>query len=200
MKTEVVMQRELFGMEISQKSKNEFFSGTDLSRAGNKWRIINGLEPFNMSEWLRRKGTKEFISELKDRYGKAYVSGRGRGKHTWLHPLLFIDMALAISPKLKIEVYEWLFDHLIKERNQSGDSYKKMCGCLYVRHGNKQTFPAFISNVASQIKKHCRVDDWQQASESQLKKRDKLHYDIALLSDALNNNDEAVRMAILRNK
>jgi hypothetical protein len=32
---------------------------------------------------------------------------------------------------LKIEVYSWLFDKLIKYRNNSGDSYKKMAGALF---------------------------------------------------------------------
>lgn len=34
MKTEVTMVRTLFGMPIAQKSKTEFFSATDLVKAG----------------------------------------------------------------------------------------------------------------------------------------------------------------------
>jgi hypothetical protein len=199
MKTEVVMKRELFGFEISQKSKSQMFSATDLVRAGNMFRMSKGLAAFNMQAWFKNQGTKEFIEELKEKYGEVKISGRGRGKHTWVHPLLFIDMALAISPKLKIEVYEWLFDHLIKERNASGNSYKEMCGYLYVRHGDKRSFQKYIAKVANQIKLKCKVDDWQKADEQQLEKRSKLHKEIALLADVLNNNDEAVRQAILRN-
>ena len=29
---------------------------------------------------------------------------------------LFLDLALAINPKLKVEVYEWLFDKLLEYR------------------------------------------------------------------------------------
>ena len=54
MVTEVIMKREIFGKEISQKSKSEFFSATDLVRAGNRWRIQNELEPFNMKAWLQQ--------------------------------------------------------------------------------------------------------------------------------------------------
>ena len=61
MKTEVTMKRLLFGEEISQKSKSTFFSATDLVKAGNKWRISEGLSPFKYSEWLRNKKTQEFI-------------------------------------------------------------------------------------------------------------------------------------------
>ena len=52
MKTEVVMKRELFGNEISQKSKIEFFSATDLVRVGNKWRFSRDLPMFNLSAFL----------------------------------------------------------------------------------------------------------------------------------------------------
>lgn len=200
MKTEVEMKRQLFGYPITQRSKSEFFSATDLVKAGNKWRFINDLSLFNMSTWLSKESTKEFIKELEAKYDKVIIKGRGRSQQTWVHPLLFIDMALAISPKLKIEVYEWLFDHLIKNRNESGNSYKTMCGNLYVRHGHKKTFPKYISDLAIKIKHKCKVTDWQEANEDQLLMRDKIHYDIALLSDALNNNDAAVRMSFDRNK
>ena len=99
MKTAVLMQRELFGMPIHQNSKTEYFSATDLVKAGNKWRGINGLPQFNDKAWFKNKDTKEFIYEIESKYGQAKISARGRGQHTWIHPLLFIDMALAISQK-----------------------------------------------------------------------------------------------------
>jgi len=200
MKTVVVMKRELFGMSVSQNSKSEYFSATDLVKAGNRWRAINGLSPFNEKAWFKNKGTIEFITELEGKFGKVKLPARGRGNHTWVHPLLFIDMALAISPTLKIEVYEWMFDNLIKFRNEGGDSYKKMCGSLFVRTSRKTNFPLFIADVASKIKLACHVSDWNEATESQLDMRKKLHNDIALLADVLNNNDQAVRLAITKLK
>jgi hypothetical protein len=202
MKTAVVMKREIFGSQVSQNSKTEMFSATDLAKIGNKWRIANDLPVFTMKSWLNNKSTKEFISELEEKYGKGNVKkpARGKGSHTWFHPLLFIDMALAISPKLKIETYEWLFDNLIKYRNEGGDSYKVMCGALYVRTTRKTNFPQYISDVANKIKLACHVVSWDQATERQLNTRSKLHNDIALLADVLNNNDEAVRIAIKKLK
>lgn len=198
METTVIMKRDLLGCQVSQNSKNEFLSATDLAKAGNKWRIANDLPQFNMNDWFANKSTKEFMAELENRFGQIKINSRGKNSHTWVHPLLFIDMALAISPTLKIEVYGWLFDQLIKSRNDSGDSYKKMCGCLFARAGNKAHFYQYVQDVASKIKLACKVKDWQTASEDQLKLRDKLHNDIALLADVLNNNDQAVRLAILK--
>lgn len=195
MNTEVIMKRELFGCQISQKSKTEMFSATDLVAAGNKWRVSNGLPFFNLAAFFQNKSTKEFVSMLEDKYGVVKINSRGKGVHTWVHPLLFIDIALAISPQLKIEVYEWLFDHLLRYRNESGDSYKKMSGALFIKHGNKTVFPRYIQSVAEQIKVACGVKDWQSARESDLKKRDRIHESIALLCDVL-PVDEAVRIGI----
>lgn len=194
MKTEVIMKRELFGIEVNQKSKSEFFSATDLVKAGNKWRIGHDMPPFNFSMWLKSKSTVEFIAELKEEYGNAIF----RGKKTWVHPFLFIDLALAISPKLKIEAYKWIFDQLLANRNASGNSYKQMCGSLYAHHGNKREFHKFVSVIAKRIKEKCEVNDWQNANEAQLKKRDQIHHDISLLANAMNNNNEAVRLALLQ--
>jgi len=105
MKTEVIMKRELFGREISQKSKSELFSATDLVKAGNLWRAANGLPLFDLGAFLAQKGTKEFMAELAKSNLTVKVSRPGRSSHTWVHPFLFIDIALAISPTLKIEVY-----------------------------------------------------------------------------------------------
>lgn len=198
MQTMVVMRRELFGCDVSQRSDNEFFSATDLYKAGNRWRMLNGMQPVDMASYFNLASTKEYIEELEAKHGKCRTVARGRGSHTWVHPLVFIDMALSISPKLKLEAYEWLFDNLIKFRNESGDSYKKMCGALFSRASNQREFPKEITELANTIKVVCEVSDWQQATQEQLKKRDRIHEDIALLADVMNNNKQAIRLVLRR--
>ena len=199
MNTEVILKRELLGGEISQKSKSEFFSATDLFKIGNKWRVANGLIHKTLQEYNHLKSTKEFESELKARFKIVRKLKRGRGEHLWVHPLLFLDMALWLNPTLKVEVYEWLFDNLIKYRNDSGDSYKKMCGALFVR-ANKSEYIQNIKKLCKLIQLECGVTDWNKANEAQLKLRDKMHENIALLADVLNNNKEAIRLGILKAK
>ena len=197
METEVVMKRELFGKEIRQKSKSEYFSATDLMKAGNFWRINNGMQPMDMSKWFQQSGVKDFMKALEEEVGgKVKISARGRGGQTWVHPFLFIDMALAINPKLKIEVYGGIYDELLKHRNSSGDSYKKMAGALYINAKRKDVFPEVIRSVANEIKNRCNVLDWNTASEDQLQMRNKIHENISLLCDVLKNNDDAVRIGI----
>ena len=79
------MKRELFGYQISQKSKSEFFSATDLEKAGNEWRRVNGLSRFNLSQFLKSKSTVQFIEELELKYNtKVLISSRGRLASTWV--------------------------------------------------------------------------------------------------------------------
>jgi len=78
MKTEVIMRRELFGQPISQQSKTEFFSATDLVYAGNMWRVANKLSIFNINEWFRRKATAGYSKS----YSKSKLSAMLKGAGT----------------------------------------------------------------------------------------------------------------------
>ena len=205
MKTEVLMQRELFGSIVHQQSKSTFISSTDLVRAGNKWRIENGIESFNVTGWLGYKHTKEFIRELTNRFGIVYKPGTGRGNHSWMHPFLAIDLALAINSSFKVEVYSWLYDQLLAYRNDSGDSYKRMSGALYQNTTNKSTFQDGIRKTALLVQKACGVegpfkdeDVWEKATQEQLKMRDKIHDNIALLCDVLRDNNQAIKLGIAK--
>ena len=199
METEVIMKRELFGCQISQKSKSQFFSATELVNAGDKFRREQGLSDFNLSLYLKGSSFVQFKDEVEKKYGQSIISGRGRSAQTWVHPLIFIDIALAINPKLKLEVYEWIFDHLIKFRNDSGDSYKEMSAALFTRFGNVREFQKYIANVADEIRDALNVSDWQTATEQQLEKRDKIHRSVKLLCRVLTDTKQIVRLSIAEN-
>lgn len=197
MKTNVVMKRPFMSNQVvSQRSDNEFLSLTDLERAGNKQRAIEGLPVFRTQEYLRTKQTKEFIKELESRYNVVKMSTRGRSAHVWAHPLLFIDMALSMSPKMKVEAYDWMKDNLIKYRNDSGDSYKNMCGAIITRLSNKSNFRQYVKKVAIIIRIACKVKSWETATEDQLKLRDRIQDVITLYTKVLTNPNECIRLAI----
>lgn len=197
MKTEVIITRSLFGLDIKQKTKSEFFSATDLGKAGNAYRRSISRNDFNLSQYLKSKSTIEFIEELTAKYKTIpLIKGRGRNSATWVHPLLFIDIALAIDPKLKIEVYDWIFDSLIKYRNDSGSSYKDMSSALYKRFNDHKKFPKFIENVANYIKDQIGVSDWNNATEKQLSKRDRIHRSIITLSNVLTDPKKIVQLGV----
>lgn len=199
METEVIMERQLFDGVIKQRSKSEFFSVTDLVKSGNRWRLENNLSPFDFNQWRQSNQTKEFMSALESKFGTVLISARGRGHDTWVHPFIFLDVALAINPTLKIEVYDWLYDCLLRYRNDSGDSYKLMAGALYANTTQHTTFGKSMSILCRMIQSEVGVSDWQKATESDLSYRDKIHEYIALMCGMFNNNNnEAIRMGMLK--
>ena len=198
MKTEVILKRKLYTGMVRQKSKSGMFNASDLAKIANEKRKEIGRSIFNLSAFLKQKGTIEFIEELQNTYpeDKILRVSKGRNGGTWVHPLLFIDIALAIDPKFKVSVYEWMFDELLKHRNNSGESYKKMIGSLYDRYENKGEFNKYVVKVANYIKKSCKVDDWNKATQEQLNLRDKMHNNISLLCNVTRNTDLSVREGV----
>lgn len=199
MKTEVVLKRPFLTGEVSQKSKSGLFNVNDLVNIANQKRRELGKRDFNLSQYLKTKSFLEFINELQNEIPTDVLiskNGKGRNSTTWVHPLIFIDIALAVDPKFKISVYQWLYDELLKYRNSSGDSYKKMVGALYERSNDKARFNQLVKEIAVHIKQKLKVDDWNTATEEQLKKRDKIHENIILLSDVLKDVNQVVRIAV----
>lgn len=191
-----ILTKDFLNGSVEQRTDNGFLDATGLMTAGNKWRAQRGLNPYKLENYFKQSNVQEFMTELKKEFGVIKITSKGRAGKTWVHPILFIDIALWLSPTLKVEVYKWLYDELIKYRLNSGDSYKKMCGVLYLHADNKQNFPKDIKKLATIIRDKCGVKDWNSATEEQLKLRDKIHENIALLGDVLRNNKEAIRLGI----
>ncbi len=200
MKTEIYLERELLGCTVRQSNQTTFFSIKDLLLAGNKWRIVNDMAPFNYDSWYNSISTQDFLAELRNMYGEVITSKRGKTGERWAHPFVFIDLALAINPKLKVEVYKWIMDELVKYRNNSGDSYKKMCGALFDNCRNKTNFHRGVAKTATIIQNACGVSDWNRATTEQLKLRDKIHENIALLCDIIKDNNQAIAISIAKAK
>lgn len=176
--------RELFGVEVWQKTKDGYFCLTDLVNAGNKYRFEKGKSLFSLTMYLKSKQAKEFIQELEQKYNiKAIKKGNVRNSKSWGHPLLFIDVALAIDPKLKIEVYEWIMDELVKYRIKSGNKYNTMCGVIFNNMSDKSKFQKGIKFLAKEIKEVVGCKDWDRATEKQLEHRDYLCTLIADFTD-----------------
>lgn len=198
MKTEVILSRDFLTGVVRQKSKSGMFSATDLVKYANIKRFELGKPNFNLSAHLNTKSVLEFIEELQKKYPdeRIIVKGKGRNSTTWVHPLLFIDIALAVEPTLKIQVYEWLYDELLKHRNSSGESYLKMAGALMERTTDKRNFKDNIQKLAVLIKNKCGVEDWNTATQEQLELRDKMHNNIFLLCSVINNPRQAIMIGI----
>ena len=197
MKTEVIMRRNLLGVAVRQRHKSGHINAKDLCQAARRAREARGLREFNTTQWLKAKSTQEFIEDIERSYdGPAVLTVKGRLGGTWLHPLLAVDLALALDSKVKLAVYEWLLDGLLEARDRSGDSYRLMCGQLQANYHNKAQFHLWLPTVARKIKQACNVLDWQDASKDQLHLREKLHVMIGSVAEITKHSEESVDVAI----
>lgn len=212
MKTnQILTSRELMGIVVRQRTKDEFFNIMDLLEAGNIWRVSVGLAPTSLINYKKTKESVEFIDTLKEKEGKEvwFEGKRGRKKQgdetagVWVHPLIMIDFALWLNPRLKVETYSWIMDFLVKYRRDSGDSYKRMCGALFQYSSDRVNFHKNIAKLAKIIKAECGLgedEEWNKASEGQLKKRDRIQDNIAGLCGVLKDTKNAIELGILQTR
>lgn len=201
---QILKSRNIGGLIVRQRTKDSFFSITDILNIGNKIRLENGLPTTYIAAYTNNKSTQEFISELKSREGKeVWIAGtKGRKAKddktagVWAHPLIFVDFALWINPKLKVETYNWILDQLVKYRTDSGDNYIVMTGALFHLTNDKTSFKHLVYKTTSAIKEKCQVSDWNTASQSQLEKRKKIQDNIIGLCSVLRDAEQAVRIGI----
>lgn len=206
---QVLTSRELMGIVVRQRTKDEFFNIMDLLRVGNLYRLSKKLGTTNLKAYENTKNTQEFLTSLRERTkGEVWIKGkRGRKKKddqdagVWVHPLVMIDFALWLNPSLKIETYNWIMDFLVKYRCSSSDSYRRMCGALFEYSTDRVNFHRNIKTLAITIKRECGLGDkeeWNDASETQLKKRDRIQDNIAGLCGVLKDTKKAIELGILQ--
>ena len=99
-----------------------------------------GVGPFK--ETMTKKkikstlGTEGYVSLLKEMKKEGIenplITGRGTGEKsgTWMHPKLFIDLAMWVSVEFKSKVIDMVLDGLIVSRHEAGDYHKEMCATI----------------------------------------------------------------------
>ena len=119
--------------DVTQRTKDGFFDGNDLL---NQWNKLNKKRR-RINDFLESKTTLEFIDALCEEiangenstmayyFKKGRNTSKGRTKdEVWMHPYLFIDFAMWINPKFKVQVIKFVYDELIKNRHNAGDNYR----------------------------------------------------------------------------
>lgn len=204
MKTAVIMKRELLGSVIRQDSKTCMFNAGDLHTVGNISRANKGLPEKQMAQYFTLDSTKELIDQLFFIEGVEEElikkSRRGKDGGTWVHPIVFVDMAMWYSAEVRVHVLKWVVDGLISFRNESGDSYKAMWRELNEHYGDTITKkPILYRQISSKINEACGIGgdrNWQTATEAQLKLRDRIHNNIMALSGVIPSIGGCVTTAI----
>ena len=194
MKTNQVMIRPMGQFEVQQRTKDGMFNATALILQWNKEKKANK----NVSDFLELGKTEEFCLELikeelnieLSKYGESpeklivsklrkgkikdiYTISRGVNGGTWMHPYLFIDFAMWINPKFKLQVIKFVYDHLISYRHKAGDNYRYLMGWLatldrsdYQAVAKAMNFVVFNKHESGRLR--------QTANEHQLKELDEL--------------------------
>lgn len=203
------MCRDLNGIKVRQNHKSGYFNGNDLLELYNEGREVKKFIP----GYLRSKGFKAFrmevlkdilqnmqnlhvfktcngkegedLTDLEDRL--CHVK-RGKNGGTWMHPYIFMDFAMWLSPEFKLTCIKWIYDKLIQVRDEAGDGFKEVNNALFTKKPN--TSPFTYSNEASMINKLVfgkpDKDQRNEATEDQLKMLSALQkLDIKLIEKGL---------------
>ncbi len=198
------MERELMGMVVRQNHKTCMLCANDLHSVGNSARNISGFSKKQMASYFNLESTRELINEicLIDNLKSEEVkkSERGKSGGTWVHPVLFVDMAMWYSPELKVRIIKWVVDGLLDARDESGNEFKAMMTELTKCFPDEMSDPSKYIAVSRSIAAACRVglgkDKWQQATEDQLKLRKKIQESAVLLADMSPNVGTCINKAI----
>ncbi|BFP39505.1 hypothetical protein FGF1_03500 [Flavobacteriaceae bacterium GF1] len=112
--------------EVLQRTKDGMFNATSLLKQWNKSNNIKRGKEVN--GFLKSKPTKEFMEALAEdenlNTNQIVLTNRGKKGGTWMHPYLFIDFAMWLNPKFKLQVIKFVYDQLIEFRHDAGDNYK----------------------------------------------------------------------------
>lgn len=148
------MVRKIENFTVTQRTSDGFFDGSELLK---QWNAVGGNAKREMKKFLDSSSTQEFLTALvidenerkspiaKMRYGDnqqvtkndliIMVKGRnaknGRTPDkVWMNPILFIKFAMWINPTFEVKVIRFVYDEMIRYRNDAGDAYREMSSAV----------------------------------------------------------------------
>lgn len=137
MKTNQIMTRPMGNFHVEQRTKDGMFNATALLKQWNLNTQKSGdLKKKDLDDFFSNKNVKEFISALiseenLDGRNSTYVTSRGKyNGGTWMHPILFIKFAMWLNPRFEVQVIKFVYDQMLKYRNDAGDAYKELSSAI----------------------------------------------------------------------
>lgn len=138
--TSVTMVRKMGSFNVEQRTKDGYFDANALL---TQWNSKLDNKRKNMSDFKNSKATNEFLEALNEEIAQTEISAmaiiekkgrntsKGRTKdEVWMHPYLFIDFAMWLNPKFKLQVIKFVYDQLIEQRTLAGDNYKTLSSSI----------------------------------------------------------------------
>ena len=160
MKTNQLMKRKMGEFNVTQRTKDGFVCATELLRQWNEYANLNRgnsphLKQKDLKEFFYNKNTKEFIDALLEEEklstkNLAYLKLRGKSGGTWMHPVLFVKFAMWLNPRFEVQVIKFVYDEMIKYRNEAGDAYNKL-GSAVSKIVRKDFMPQAMQKVGEAL-------------------------------------------------
>jgi hypothetical protein len=132
MKTNQVLTRKMGSFNVLQRTSDGMFNATDLLR---QWNDLSGQKKV-IGHYFENDSTKEFLNALGDEPEFLNIGNpmfkikRGKQGGTMMHPYVFLDYAMWLNPSFKVKVIKFVYDELIKYRNEAGDAYREMSSAI----------------------------------------------------------------------
>lgn len=144
MKTNQEMVRYIDNFSVIQRTSDGYFDGSELLR---QWNNVAENPRRRMAEFIDSPKTKEFLKALakdeshrsKSDIGENQLLIKVKGRNTkegktpdkvWMNPLLFIKFAMWINPTFEVKVLRFVYDEMIRYRNDAGDAYKELSSAI----------------------------------------------------------------------
>jgi hypothetical protein len=187
MKTNQNLIRKMGDFDVIQRTKDGMFNATSLMK---QWNEEKGMKKEIKHFLEENKNTQEFIKALISEEklngrNSAYLKTRGKNGGTWMHPFLFIKFSMWLNPAFEVKVIKFVYDELIKYRNEAGDAYREMAASIQ-KIVPKKDLPVKISHAAKAIN-HIIYNQHQkeirnlQADEPKTKELAQLERNVAML-------------------
>lgn len=160
MKTNNVILRPMGQFQVQQRTKDGMFNATALVKEWNDY--VENLHGENsayvkkeLKKFFENDNTKSFISALIEEENlngekSAYLASRGKNGGTWMHPILFVKFAMWLNPQFEVKVIKFVYDEMIKYRNEAGDAYKELSAAIYTIV-DKSQMPAMMAQISKGI-------------------------------------------------
>ena len=185
MKTNQNLTRKMGEYSVLQRTQDGMFNATALLK---QWNSTSSTER-KMDNYFNSDKTQEFINTIMERENlntpkMVYLKTRGISGGTWMNPMLFIDFAMWINPSFKYDVLKFVYDELIKFRNEAGDAYKELASAI-VKITPKKEVPTAMTKIAQALNfvctNHHEREMRNQMDEPTMKEMVRLEQEIALL-------------------
>jgi hypothetical protein len=154
-----------------QRTSDGYFNATKLVE---KWNSEKG-EKKQLGNYMKTQSTNDYIEQLKkEGIEKPIIAGRGNNENsgTWVHPKVFVDLAMWVSVEFKSKVIDYVIDGLIKSRHDAGDYYNEMTKAIletYVDYYNVKPPAHVYIDEANMVKSLVVSKDRNNMTENELK-------------------------------